>query len=145
MIVLDRREESEMDEARLRSIPLFAGLSRSQRRQLARCAEEISVKPGTYLCREGEVAYEFFAIEEGCARVVRGDQYLNDLGPGDFFGEIGLIEHSPRNASVIAESSVTAMVLTDSAFRRIDRENPEVAKRIRRAIDERCRWLEPVY
>ena len=133
-----------MDEARLRSIPLFAGLSRKQRRQLAMCADEISVKPGTCLCREGEVAYEFFAIEEGSARVVRGDQYLNDLGPGDFFGEIGLVEHSPRNASVIAQSPMTAMVLTESAFRRIDRENPDVAKRIRRAIDERCRWLEPV-
>jgi CRP/FNR family transcriptional regulator, cyclic AMP receptor protein len=133
-----------MDEARLKSIPLFASLSRAQRRELARCADEVSVKAGTHLCREGEVAYEFFAIEEGCARVVRGEQYLNDLGPGEFFGEIGLIEHSPRNASVIAESPITAVVLTDSAFRKLDRENPAVAKQIRRAIDERCRWLQPV-
>ena len=133
-----------MDEARLRAIPLFAGLSRKQRRAVAAYAEEVEVEPGTVLCREGEVPYVFFVIEEGSARVVQGDQYLNDLGPGDFFGEIGLIEHAPRTASVIAESPLTAAVLSASAFRRIDRELPAVARRIRAAVEERRHWLEPV-
>ena len=111
---------------------------------VAQCADEVDVPAGTRLCREGEWAYEFFAIEEGTARVVRGEQYLNDLGPGDFFGETGLLHDVRRNASVIAESSIKAVVMTGPAFRHIDREMPEVARRIRRAIDERSRWLQPV-
>jgi CRP-like cAMP-binding protein len=133
-----------MDEARLRDIPLFAKLSRKQRKAVALCADEVEVPAGKKLCREGELPYEFFAIEEGTARVVRGEQYLNDLGPGDFFGETGLLQDTPRNASVIAETPIRAIVMTGPAFRHIDREMPEVARRIRRAIDERSRWLEPV-
>jgi CRP-like cAMP-binding protein len=133
-----------MDEARLREIPVFAKLSKKQRKIVAQSADEIDIRPGTYLCREGESAYEFFAIETGKARVVRGDQYLNDLGPGEFFGEMGLISKSRRNASVIAETPMTAIVMTGPAFRHIDREMPEVAKRIRAAIEERIHWLEPI-
>jgi CRP/FNR family cyclic AMP-dependent transcriptional regulator len=133
-----------MDEAQLRQIPVFAKLSKKERKIVAQCADEVDIRPGTYLCREGESAYEFFAIETGTARVVRGDQYLNDLGPGEFFGEMGLISKSPRNASVIAETEMTAIVMTGQAFRHIDREMPEVAKRIRSAIDERRHWLEPI-
>jgi CRP-like cAMP-binding protein len=133
-----------MDEARLRDIPLFAGLSKKQRRAVAQCADEVDVPAGTSLCREGEWPYEFFAIEEGTATVRRGDQYLNDLGPGDFFGESGLLEDAPRNATVIADSPIRAIVMTGPAFRQIDREMPEVSRRIRAAIDERRRWLQPV-
>jgi CRP/FNR family cyclic AMP-dependent transcriptional regulator len=132
-----------MDEGRLKSIPLFAGLSRKEIREVARHADEVDVDAGRFLVREGEFAYEFFAIEEGRAEVRRGEQLLAELGPGDFFGEMGLIENAPRNASVIAESRVTAVVMTGSAFRQMDRELPEVAKKIRGAIDERCRQLEP--
>jgi CRP-like cAMP-binding protein len=133
-----------MDEARLQSIPLFAGLSKKQRRLVARFADEVDVKPGAPLCRQGDFAYEFFAIEDGTAKVRRGDQLLNELGPGDFFGETGLIEDVPRNASVIADSPMTAVVLTGSAFRQIAREMPDVARRIRAAMEERSHWLEPM-
>jgi CRP/FNR family transcriptional regulator, cyclic AMP receptor protein len=133
-----------MDEARLREIPVFANLSKKQRKLVAQVADEIDIRAGTHLCKEGESAYEFFAIESGTARVVRGDQYLNDLGPGEFFGEMGLLSKSPRNASVIAETPMTAVVMTGPAFRHIAREMPEVAKRIRSAVEERRHWLEPV-
>jgi CRP-like cAMP-binding protein len=133
-----------MDESRLRQIPVFAGLSKKQRKLVAQSADEIDVQPGTHVCREGESAYEFFAIIEGTAKVVRSGQYLNELGPGDFFGEMGLLAKEPRNASVIVKSPLTAVVMTGPAFRHIDREMPEVAKKIRRAIDERAHWLEPV-
>ena len=133
-----------MDEARLERIPLFAGLSRKERRSVAQRADEVDIDAGREIVREGEFAYEFFAIEEGTAEVKRGEQHLAELGPGDFFGEMGLIEKAPRNATVIARSPVTAVVMTGSAFRQIDRELPSVAKQIRRAIDERCRHLMPV-
>jgi CRP/FNR family cyclic AMP-dependent transcriptional regulator len=133
-----------MDEGRLREIPLFAGLGKKERRAVAKQADEVDVEPGRHLVREGEFAYEFFALEEGTAEVRRGDQLLAELGPGDFFGEMGLIGNVTRNASVVTASPVKVMVLTGSAFRHIERELPEVSKQIRKAIEERCRELEPV-
>jgi CRP/FNR family transcriptional regulator, cyclic AMP receptor protein len=133
-----------MDEARLREIPLFARLGKKERREVARQGDEVEVDPGRHLVREGEFAYEFFAIEEGTAEVRRGDQLLAELGPGDFFGEMGLIGNVTRNASVVAATPLRVMVLTGSAFRHIERELPAVSKQIRRAIEERCRQLEPV-
>ena len=133
-----------MDEKRLESIPLFVGLSRKERRSVAQRADEVDLEAGREIVREGEYPYEFFAIEEGTAEVKRGDQHLAELGPGDFFGEMGLIENAPRNASVVTRSPLTAVVMTGSAFRQIDRELPEVSKKIRKAIDERCRHLMAV-
>jgi CRP/FNR family cyclic AMP-dependent transcriptional regulator len=134
-----------MDEARLQAIPLFSGLSKKERRVVARLADEVDVEPGCRLVRQGEFAYEFFAIEAGTAEVRRGEQYLDELGPGDFCGEMGLVEGAKRGASVTATSRVTAMVMTASAFRHIDREMPAVAKRIRRAIEDRRHQLEAVF
>jgi CRP/FNR family transcriptional regulator, cyclic AMP receptor protein len=133
-----------MDEARLRAIPLFAGLGKKERREVARQADEVDVEPGRHLVREGDFAYEFFAIEEGAAEVRRGDQLLAELGPGDFFGEMGLIGNVTRNASVTASSPLKVIVLTGSSFRHLERELPAVSKQIRQAIEERCRQLEPV-
>jgi len=133
-----------MEEARLQSIPLFAALSKKQRRAVAKQADEVDIEVGRHLVREGEFAYEFFAIEQGTAEVRRGEQYLAELGPGEFFGEMGLVGDVPRSASVIARSPMTVIVMTGSAFRQVDRELPEVGTQIRKTIEERCRQLEPV-
>ena len=133
-----------MDETHLESIPLFAGLSRKERRMVAQRADEVDIDAGREIVREGDFPYEFFAIQEGTAEVKRGDQHLAEIGPGDFFGEMGLIDDAPRNASVFARSPVSAVVMTGQAFRQIDREFPEVARTIRKAVDERCRHLLPV-
>jgi CRP-like cAMP-binding protein len=92
--------------------------------------------------REGEWAYEFFAIEEGTVEVRRGEQLLAELGPGDFFGEMGLMADTRRNATVTAMTPVKVVVMTAQAFKQTAREMPEVADKIRTAIEERCRALE---
>jgi len=131
-----------MDEERLKAIPLFAGLNRKERRALAPRADEVELEQGRVIVREGEWAYEFFAIEEGTAEVRRGEQLLAELGPGDFFGEMGLVGDTRRNANVIASSPLKVVVMTAQAFRQTSRELPEVAAKIRGAIEERCRHLE---
>jgi CRP/FNR family transcriptional regulator, cyclic AMP receptor protein len=131
-----------MDEERLKAIPLFAGLNRKERRALAPRADEVELEQGRVIVREGEWAYEFFAIEEGTAEVRRGEQLLAELGPGDFFGEMGLVGDTRRNANVIASSPLRVVVMTAQAFRQTSRELPEVAAKIRAAIEERCRHLE---
>jgi len=133
-----------MEEAELRRIELFAVLSRKQRKLLAMRMEEVDVPPGSVLCCKGKTADEFFVIEDGTARVVRDGQYLDELGPGDFFGEMGLLENSPRNADVIAQTPVTLMVLRGPAFKELEREAPELARRIHRSVEHRRAWLEPV-
>jgi CRP/FNR family transcriptional regulator, cyclic AMP receptor protein len=133
-----------MDEARLKNIPLFAGLNRKERKALAPRADEIDLEQGREVVREGEFPYEFFAIEEGTAEVRRGDQLLAELGPGDFFGEMGLVSDTRRNATVIATSPLTVVVMTGQAFRQTARELPEVASKIRKAIEDRGNQLEAV-
>ena len=131
-----------MDEERLKAIPLFAGLNRKERRALAPRTDEVELDQGRVIVREGEWPYEFFAIEEGTAEVRRGEQLLAELGPGDFFGEMGLVGDTRRNANVIASSPLKVVVMTAQAFRQTSRELPEVAAKIRAAIEERCRHLE---
>jgi CRP/FNR family transcriptional regulator, cyclic AMP receptor protein len=130
-----------MDESQLTAIPLFASLSRKERRAVALQADEVEVEEGRRIVREGEFSYEFFAIQDGTAQVWRGEQFLAELGPGDFFGEMGLIDDLRRNASVVANSAMTVVVMTGPAFRHTARELPNVATKIRQAIEERCSQL----
>jgi len=133
-----------MDEAALRRIELFSGLSRKQRRLLAMRGDEVDEPAGKVLCGMGTSAHEFFVIEAGMARVVADGQYLDELGPGDFFGEMGLLEGAPRNADVIAETPLRVIVLSAPVLKDLERECPDLARRISRAIERRRAWLQPV-
>ena len=106
-----------MDEARVKAIPLFAGLSRKECRALAQRADELDLAEGKTLVREGDWPYEFFSIEEGTVEVRRGEQLLGELGAGDFFGEMGLMADTRRNATVTATTPVKVVVMTAQAFR----------------------------
>ena len=126
-----------MDPSRLKSIPLFADLSDHDRAQVARWADELDVPEGKHLVDQGRFAHEFFVIEEGTAEVRHGDEKLTELGPGDFFGEIALIESDRRTASVIATSPMQTIVMFGRDFRQMEAQMPSVAARIRQAIEER--------
>jgi CRP-like cAMP-binding protein len=132
-----------MDEAKLRDIPMFAKLSRKQRKLLALRADEVEVQPGELVCRKGDIANELYVIEEGTAKVVRDEQYLDELGPGDFFGEMGVVDDAPRNAHVVATTPMTLMILSGAALKELQREQPELARQISSTIEQRRHWLEP--
>jgi CRP/FNR family transcriptional regulator, cyclic AMP receptor protein len=126
-----------VDAKDLEGVALFSSLSGKEREQIARHADEVSVPAGTELAREGEFAHEFFVVQEGTAEVRRGDEVINELGPNDFFGEIGLLERDRRTASVIATSPLRVIVMFQREFRQMERDYPEVADRIRAAIRAR--------
>jgi CRP/FNR family cyclic AMP-dependent transcriptional regulator len=128
-----------MDAARLKGIPLFANLSERDREQVARWADEVDIKAGRHLVDQGRFAYEFFVIEEGSAEVTHDGEHLADLGAGDFFGEIGILEDEPRSASVVATSDMTLIVMTDRDFREMTRRMPKVAETIRRTMELRMK------
>jgi CRP/FNR family cyclic AMP-dependent transcriptional regulator len=126
-----------MDPREVQSIPLFAGLSKDDQKVVAQYADEVDVPAGKVLAEEGRLAYEFFAIKDGTADVTLGGQHAATLGPGDFFGEIGLLGGDRRVASVVATSPMSLVVLTGSQLRAIDSRMPGVAERIRSAMEQR--------
>ena len=130
-----------MDESELQSIPLFESLPRDQRRVVAQHADEIDVDEGTQLVRQGEFAYEFFVIETGGAEVLRDGEHIADLGPGDFLGEMGIVSKAVRNATVTATAASKVIVMTEQAFRSMSQSNPDIARRIEAAVEERCQAL----
>jgi CRP/FNR family transcriptional regulator, cyclic AMP receptor protein len=109
--------------------------------EVAKQADEIDVEAGKRLVSEGRFGYEFFVIEDGTAEVVRGEEHIADLGPGDFFGEMALLGDTVRNADVVCSSPMTAMVMTDAAFRSLARRMPDVADEIRTACRRRTAEL----
>ena len=126
-----------MDATRLKSIPLFEEVGDEELAQIAPFATEVSVEEGRELVREGDFSYEFMAIEEGEAEVTRSGEHLADLGPGDFFGEMGLLEKTLRNATVTAKTPVRLVTLTGWDLKRVERAAPHAMERIRTVLEER--------
>jgi len=126
-----------LDPSRLKRIPLFEKFSEDELRQIAPFAEEATAEPGNVLVREGDYSYQFVAIENGTARVVRDGETVAELGPGDFFGEIGLLEKSLRTATVEATSQMDLVTLTGWDMARVEKAMPEAIEELHRAIEER--------
>jgi len=126
-----------LDASRLKSIPLFEEVGDEELAQIAPFATEVSVEEGRELVREGDFSYEFMAIEEGEAEVTRAGEHVADLGPGDFFGEMGLLERTLRNATVTAKTPVRLVTLTGWDLRRVERSAPAAMERIRSVLEER--------
>jgi cAMP-dependent protein kinase regulator len=126
-----------LDASQLKSIPLFADVPEDELRQIAGFAQEVKVDQGRELVREGDFSYEFMLIEEGEAEVTRSGEHVADLGPGDFFGEMGLLEKTLRNATVTAKTPMRLVTLTGWDLKRMERHIPEATERVRQALEER--------
>ena len=126
-----------MDAERLKQIPLFADLPHRDLERLATWTDEVDVKAGKHLVEQGAFPHEFMLIESGTAEVVHDGNRIADLGPGDFFGEMALLEEHRRTATVTASSDLRIVVMHDRDFRAMEDEMPEVAQRIRAVMDER--------
>jgi CRP/FNR family cyclic AMP-dependent transcriptional regulator len=121
----------------IKHVPLFARCSRGELKEIAFLADEIDLKEGKEMTREGAPGREFFVLLEGTAEVKKGSRKLNTLGPGDFFGEIALVSREPRTATVVATSPVRALVITDRSFRRLLDDAPRVQTKVMEAMAER--------
>jgi len=120
-------------------VPLFAGLSKRHLRHIAGLCEEVQFAEGTSLAEEGKPGDSFYVLLEGEAKVIRSGRRLDRLIPGDFFGEIALIDGGPRTASVVATTPVTTLTISRKRFRKMLEEDAsivlamleELAKRLR--------------
>jgi CRP-like cAMP-binding protein len=95
------------------------------------------VPAGYELAKQGQFAHEFFVIEDGAAQVIQDGELLTELGAGDFFGEIGLLETQRRTASVVASTPMDLIVMFQREFKQMEKDMPLVADRVRSAIRAR--------
>ena len=123
-----------MDPKRLKEIPIFSELSPEEAKRLAAFATETSIAEGQMLMKQGDYSTELIAIEDGDADVLRDGEKVASLGPGDLIGEMGLLERQPRNADVIATSSMRVIKLTHWEIRRMSQETID---RIRKIVESR--------
>jgi CRP/FNR family transcriptional regulator, cyclic AMP receptor protein len=122
----------------LRQVPLFAQLSGRELEQVARLADEIDLREGKQLIRQGDRGREFFVLLEGQADVVKDGKRINQLGAGDFFGEIALIAQTPtRTASVVATTPMRALVITAQNFRQLVDKSPSIKLKVLEALAAR--------
>jgi CRP-like cAMP-binding protein len=126
-----------VDARRLKQIPLFGDLSRRSLERIAAWTDEVDVTAGRHLIDQGAFPHEFMVIESGTAEVLVDGSKVADLGPGDFFGEMALIEAHRRSATVTATADLRVIVMHDRDFRAMEDEMPEVAARIRSVMDAR--------
>ena len=129
------RQNSKVDA--IAHVPLFAAASKSDLQKIAGIADEIDLREGKEMTREGHSGHEFFVLVDGTADVRRKGRKLRSLGPGDFFGEIALVSKKPRTATVTATSPVRALVITERSFRRLIEEQPAIGVKVLRALAER--------
>jgi CRP-like cAMP-binding protein len=131
--VLRRNEKVEL----IKKVPLFAHCSKRELQEVAQLADEIDLREGKEMTRQGSRGREFFVLLEGTANVVKNGRRINTLGTGDFFGEIALVSDTPRTATVTATSPVRALVVTDRSFRRLLEDSPSIQSKVLTALAER--------
>ncbi len=123
----------------LGEVPLFSGLSKKEIAAIAGAAKEVTHRAGSVLAREGDSGIGFFVISDGTAQVSINGRRRGRLGPGDFFGEISLLDQGPRTATITAETDVTSLGLTAWEFRRLIESNPSIASKMLKIMAQRLR------
>jgi CRP/FNR family transcriptional regulator, cyclic AMP receptor protein len=123
----------------LTKIPLFAACDGDELRMISEKASTISYPAGTVLAEEGSVGAEFMAIVDGTVQVSVGGHVVNTLGPGDFFGEIALLDGGPRTATVTATTDVVAEVIEERDFRVLLYDVPSLSRKLLVGVAKRLR------
>jgi CRP/FNR family transcriptional regulator, cyclic AMP receptor protein len=132
----------EQKQDLLGQVPLFAGISEADLEELGAIADEIDVRPGTVLTREGYREGAFFVIESGTVRIEREGQTVNTLGPGEFLGEIALLDGGPRTATATAETDCRLLSMTYQMFHELLDASPSIRAAILETVGQRLRALD---
>jgi CRP/FNR family transcriptional regulator, cyclic AMP receptor protein len=128
----------------LAKVPLFQGLDRTSLGHVGRLADEIDLPADKLLLAEGELPYEFFIVVEGQVRIDRDGEQLNMLGPGDFLGEIALLDGGRRTATATTETPVRLLVLGSREFHSLLAEYPEIRASVLAQLADRVRRAEKI-
>jgi CRP/FNR family transcriptional regulator, cyclic AMP receptor protein len=126
-------------EALVAACPLFRGLDANGTAAVAQAAVEVEFPAERTIARQGEIGTGLFIVAEGAVRVVRDGEVIAHIGPGEFFGELSVLDGGPRNASVIADAPTTCLALATWDAERVLREQPGVALAVLRVLAQRLR------
>jgi len=126
-----------MDPSQLKRFSLFKDVDEDKLNKIAPFTVLVEFADGKVIIQEGGYSNDFYAIDEGTARVERAGEKIADLGPGDVFGEQGLLEKQERSASVIATSSLRALKIEHWELPRMRKAMPEVLEQIKKTVEER--------
>jgi CRP-like cAMP-binding protein len=124
---------------RLGGMPVFAACTKKELRLIGAQAEDVTFAPGKTLVKEGELGSELFLIVDGKASVSVKGRKVADLGPGDHFGELALLDPSPRDATVTAATSLEALVVGRREFASLLSGSPTLARNLLIAMARRLR------
>ena len=126
-----------MDATQLKRISIFEDVPDEDLRVITTFATTDEVGEGTEIVKEGDFANHFMAIEEGQAEVRRGGEKIGELGPGDIFGELGLLEREKRGATVVAKTRVRMIKIERWELERMKKVLPHVYEKIQQVAGER--------
>ena len=126
-----------MDVSQLKRIPLFAEVPDEALQKIAPFATLEEWPEGKEIVKEGGYSNHFFAIEDGTAKVSRAGEEIAELGPGDVFGEQGLLEKQERSATVTAASPIKLIKIEHWELSRMKQSMPEVVDELRQKVEER--------
>jgi CRP/FNR family transcriptional regulator len=136
-----RRPEVQL----LSRVPLFDGLSQAHLGRVGALAEEVSYNHGRVIVKKDDPGRAFYVIVEGRAKVVKGHIVTArgeaELGPGDFFGELALLDGGPRAATVVAASPLTTIRIERTPFRALLKEEPDLALKLLEGMARRTRKI----
>jgi CRP-like cAMP-binding protein len=135
--MLTARRELKQRVARLKHIPLVAGCTFGQLTRIDRLGTQVEVRAGRTLTREGAFGRECFVVIDGTALAERAGRPIGRIGPGSIAGEMALLDHEPRNATVVAETPMQVLVLTDREFAALLDVAPCVESAVGQVIAER--------
>jgi CRP-like cAMP-binding protein len=122
----------------LKAIPLFADLDAHDLDVVGRAVTELRFKAGEPLIREGTLAKEMFVVIDGTVEVTRDGEHVADIGPGGFAGELALLTHAPRNASVSAKTDIRVLHIEGRSFDVVLEEAPQIAVKMLPVIAARA-------
>jgi CRP-like cAMP-binding protein len=123
----------------LKKVPLFSACNTTELRKIANLGTPLAVADGTRLTEQGKPAFEFFLMIDGNARCEIDGDKVADFGPGDFFGEMALLDKGPRHATVTTEGPAEVLVLDSAEFSALLDASPTIGRKLLVALAQRER------
>lgn len=125
--------------ANLKKVPLFSGLPQQELEWIARSMKERVYEPGAVIVKQGDPGVGFFLIADGKVEVTHNGHRIREMGPGEFFGEMALMEERVRTATVTAKTRTSCLQLVRWDFRALLKENPDLAVKMLEVVVRRLR------
>ena len=126
----------------LARVPLFDGCSRKELTSIAKAGDEITMTEGTLIIDQGQMGREAFVVLDGQVTVKRGGRKITSLGPGGIVGELSLLDHGPRTATVVCDTDCTLFVIDQRHFRAVLEQFPSIAMKLLATLAANIRAMD---